>query len=102
MLRTSHELPHKSNTTIAMLTYHFMIKTYSYKIFAASLVSGVARLVSLAGHLTVLLQYYNPMTVLLEYIDLLFKERARPSPPLATPLSLVYYFTRNKRTTTKN
>ena len=35
---------------------------------------GIASLVSLDGHVTVLLEYYNPMTVLLEYIDLLCKE----------------------------
>ena len=51
--------------------------------------SGVARLVSLGGHLTVLLEYYNLMTVLLEYIDLHFTTWTGTCPPrltLATPL----------------
>ena len=51
--------------------------------------SGIARLASLEGHLTALLEYYNPMAVLLEYIDLLFKELdehmpARPTLGYAT------------------
>ena len=50
---------------------------------------GVARLVSLGEHLTVLLEYYNPMTVLLEYIDLLFKELDRHVPVQAHPWLLI-------------
>ena len=41
-------------------------------------------LVSLGGHLTVLLEYYNLMTVLLEYIDMLFGSWAGTCPSKPT------------------
>ena len=58
--------------------------------------SGVARLVSLGRHLTVLLEYYNPITVLLEYIDLLFWKLDGPTLGYATGAILDYLIGKNR------